>query len=273
MSMTAHASSNILVVDDDKVMGELLVALLTMKGHGVTHVHSGTEALERVRQLEPKPGIVLCDIHMPGLGGSELAMALIATRKSGVLPAETLLLGMSGSAPDREESELFDYFLQKPFTLEDFADAVERTRAQRGPGATGAEDGRDASGEVSPRTVGKGRANGSSPPPLTLPPLEERTFAQLRSKLTDDQLRQLYAMTLTDVQMRLEQMAAAAKSGDVAGVRHEAHAIKGGCGMVGAFELQELAAATEGGSAVDTSSLADFAAACQRLQRMLDERL
>jgi hypothetical protein len=43
--------------------------------------------------------------------------------------------------------------------------------------------------------------------------------------------------------------------------------------MVGAFELQELAAATEGGSAVDTSCLADFAAACQRLQRMLDERL
>jgi CheY-like chemotaxis protein len=270
--MAAHPSSNILVVDDDKVMGELLVALLTMKGHGVTHVHSGTEALELLRQLETKPGIVLCDIHMPGLGGSELATALIATRKTGVLPTETLLLGMSGSAPDREESELFDYFLQKPFTLEDFADAVERTRAQRGPRTGGAEDD-GIGGETSPRTMGNGRASGASLPPLARPPLEERTFAQLRSKLSDDQLRQLYAMTLADVQMRLEQMAVAAKNGDTAAVRHEAHAIKGGCGMVGAFELQELAAATEGGSAVDTSSLADFAAACQRLQRMLDERL
>jgi HPt (histidine-containing phosphotransfer) domain-containing protein len=80
-------------------------------------------------------------------------------------------------------------------------------------------------------------------------------------------------MTLDDMRLRLDRMAAAAQRGDLADVRSEAHAIKGGCGMVGAFELQQLAAATEGGSALDTSALADFTAACQRLQRMLDERL
>jgi HPt (histidine-containing phosphotransfer) domain-containing protein len=109
--------------------------------------------------------------------------------------------------------------------------------------------------------------------PARRPPLQERTFAQLRSKLGDGQLRELYGMTLDDVQMRLKRIAAAAERGDSAVVRQEAHTIKGSCGMVGAAELQELAAATEGGSAVDTSALANFDRACERLRRMLGERL
>jgi hypothetical protein len=43
--------------------------------------------------------------------------------------------------------------------------------------------------------------------------------------------------------------------------------------MMGALELQALAAATEGGSPIDTSALANFDSACKRLQRMLNERL
>jgi HPt (histidine-containing phosphotransfer) domain-containing protein len=190
---------------------------------------------------------------MPGLSGSELVSSLIAARATNALPPETLLLGMSGSAPSQVETDLFDRFLQKPFTVEDVAKAIEQARAgstRKTSAAPAAEAG-----------------------PSTLPPLDERTFSQLRSKLPDDQLRQLYAMTLDDVQQRLERMSAVAQQGDHAAVRREAHTIKGCCGMVGAFELQQLAAATEGGSALDTSALADFSRACQRLQRMLDERL
>lgn len=254
-------------MDDDKVMGELLVALLTLKGYGVTHAHSGAEALEAIRRLGPRLDIVLCDIHMPGLRGGELASTLMAARTEGTLPARTLLLGMSGSAPDRAEAELFDFFLHKPFSIEDFTEAVQQIRAERD--AEGANSLQEQNGSRSSYRAATRERTALA----ALPPLEEKTFTQLRSKLADDQLRQLYAMTLEDVRSRLERMAEAAKAGDAAAVRHEAHAIKGGCGMVGAFELQELAAATEGGSAVDTSSLADFAAACQRLQRMLDERL
>jgi len=243
-------------------MGDLLVALLAHHGYGVTHAHSGAEALQIVAQLGPNLDIVLCDIHMPGLSGSELVTALIEARRTSTLPPETLLLGMSGSAPSQAEADLFDRFLQKPFTVEDVAEAVEQARAQRVDLHSSPARSRVSTPSTPAQT------NDSS-----LPPLDERTFSQLRSKLPDDQLRQLYSMTLDDVRQRLERMAAAEQRGDKATVRSEAHSIKGGCGMVGAFELQQLAAATEGGSALDTSALADFSRACQRLQRMLDERL
>lgn len=246
-------SPHILIVDDDRVMGELLVALLAHHGYAVTHAHSGAEALQIIDQLGPRLDIVLCDIHMPGLSGSELVSTLIEARATRALPSETLLLGMSGSAPSQAEVDLFDRFLQKPFTVEDVAKAIEQARAgsTREAAASPAAEARDS----------------------TLPPLDERTFTQLRSKLPDDQLHQLYAMTLDDVQQRLERMTTAAEQDDHDAVRREAHTIKGSCGMVGALELQHLAAATEGGSALDTSALADFSRACQRLQRMLDERL
>jgi HPt (histidine-containing phosphotransfer) domain-containing protein len=105
------------------------------------------------------------------------------------------------------------------------------------------------------------------------PPLDDNIFEQLKSKIGAESLRQLYDMTLEDVRARLERIATAAQQGDQLTVRHEAHTIKGSCGMVGALELQALAAATEGGSPVDTSALADFDSACNRLQRMLSERL
>jgi HPt (histidine-containing phosphotransfer) domain-containing protein len=83
----------------------------------------------------------------------------------------------------------------------------------------------------------------------------------------------MYDMTLQDVLVRLGRLADAAWRGDQPAIRQEAHTIKGSCGMLGALELQALAAATEGGSPLDTSALADFDSACKRLQRMLSERL
>lgn len=243
----------ILVVDDDVIMGELLSALMTAEGYTVTHAASGEEALGLLREAGPKPDVILCDINMPGMHGSELAEALVSERARGTLPASTALLAMSGSAPRAEDSQSFDRFLRKPFTMADFADAVESARNQR------------------PRPALQAEPHEAVEP--TRPPLDDKIFEQLKSKIGGDSLRQLYEMTLDDVRARVARIASAASSGDQATVRQEAHTIKGSCGMVGAAELQALAAATEGGSAVDTSTLANFDSACQRLQRMLSERL
>jgi CheY-like chemotaxis protein len=245
--------TRVLVVDDDVIMGELLSALMAVEGYSVTHAGSGEDALQNVRKSGPKPDIILCDLHMPGMDGGELATALLAARTQGTLPATTTLLAMSGSAPRDEDSQSFDGFLRKPFTIADFAEAVAAARTQRPrPAAT------PERGDVTPETK---------------PALDNKIFEQLQSKIGGESLRQLYEMTLDDVRARVSRIATAASSGDERTVRQEAHTIKGSCGMVGALELQALAAATEGGSPVDTSALADFDSACQRLQSMLNERL
>lgn len=244
-----------LVVDDDPVMGELLDALLTVEGYRVTRAHSGEEALQVAREGSPRPDIILCDIQMPGMRGGELAKTLAASRADGTLPASTVILAMSGSSPGADELQSFDGLLRKPFSVADFTRAVKQARTQ-----TASRTPTDAE-------------RSSDMTPVRLPPLDDNIFEQLKSKVGSELLRQMYDMTLEDVRARLERIADAAEQNDQPTVRHEAHTIKGSCGMLGALELQSLAAATEGGSPVDTSALADFDLACKRLQRMLNERL
>jgi CheY-like chemotaxis protein/HPt (histidine-containing phosphotransfer) domain-containing protein len=253
MSEEAEATQ-VLIVDDDPVMGELLDALLTFEGYRVTRAHSGEEARQVAREGTPKPEIILCDIHMPGMRGGELAKILAAERADGTLPASTVILAMSGSSPRESESQSFDGFLRKPFSVTDFTAAVERARARTVD---------RVSTEPDERLTDTSR----------VPPLDDKIFEQLKSKVGSDLLRQMYDMTLDDVRARLGRIATAAESDDQPTIRHEAHTIKGSCGMMGALELQAMAAATEGGSPVDTSALADFDSACKRLQRMLNERL
>jgi HPt (histidine-containing phosphotransfer) domain-containing protein len=66
-------------------------------------------------------------------------------------------------------------------------------------------------------------------------------------------------------------MRRAAAEGDDAAFKREAHAIKGGCGMVGALELQKLATSMEqrGLRDDDVATLDEFLVACERLRRML----
>jgi CheY-like chemotaxis protein/HPt (histidine-containing phosphotransfer) domain-containing protein len=248
--------TQVLIVDDDPIMGELLDALLTVEGYRVTRAHSGEEALQVVREGTPKPDIILCDIQMPGMRGGELAQTLSAQRTAGTLPASSVILAMSGSSPRNDELQSFDGLLYKPFSVTDFAQAVAQARSQ-------------SAARISTRAEEPTTGHN----PVHLPPLDDKIFEQLKAKVGSDILRQMYDMTLEDVRERLERIADAAERGDQPAIRQEAHTIKGSCGMLGALELQAMAAATEGGSPIDTSALADFDSACNRLQRMLSERL
>ncbi len=250
------AGTRVLIVDDDPVMGELLDALLTVEGYRVTRAHSGEEALQVACGGTPQPDIILCDIQMPGMGGGELANTLAAERAAGKLPAASIILAMSGSSPRSDELQSFDGLLRKPFSVSDFTQAVAQTRSQ-----TAVPNSSEIKEPATDRIAAR------------VPPLDDKIFEQLKSKVGSETLRQMYDMTLEDVVIRLDHIADAAARQDQVAIRHEAHTIKGSCGMMGALELQAMAAATEGGSPVDTSALADFNSACKRLQRMLSERL
>jgi CheY-like chemotaxis protein len=244
--MAAANPLRILVIDDDAVMTELLSAVLGMHGHHVVTAGSGEAALALL------PGesfdVVLTDLQLPGLRGHALATALrsaLVTSGTG-----TRLLGMSGSEPSKRELSAFDAFLLKPFTAEQFAEAA---------------------------------AGSSTTPAFKLPvaesgpsPLDEAIVARLAKQLPQAKLKELLQLTLSDARMRLDLIQRAMDAGDLDTVRREAHAIKGGTGMVGATELHQMAAKAENaataGSAQDTPALEDFYAACVRLERMLNTR-
>lgn len=64
----------ILVVDDEEIIRNLLQRTLEEAGYNVVTAANGEEALQEVRQLEPKA--VLLDIKMPGLSGMEVLSKL-----------------------------------------------------------------------------------------------------------------------------------------------------------------------------------------------------
>ena len=215
------AGTQLLIVDDDAIMGELLDALLTVEGYRVTRASLGEEALEVVRAAEFKPDVILFDIHMPGMHGGELAEALLRARDQGALPPSTVFVAMSGSAPRAEESQASMDSCVSPLPSMTLATAL------RGHGS-------EARGRWMQRLLRLRRWRALPDRRRSM----RRFFEQLRSKIGLEPLRQLYDMTLEDVRARVERIAAAAERGDQTVIKHEAHTIKGSCGMVGALDYR-----------------------------------
>ncbi|GAB3263478.1 hypothetical protein GCM10027296_38980 [Chitinimonas naiadis] len=106
----------VLVVDDNALASEILVALLEELGMVAEHVHGGVAALHRLQASSEGYDIVCCDWKMPDLNGMEVAVAM---RRSGlpVMPKFVLVtaFGREDILQQREAAAV-DAFLLKPTT-------------------------------------------------------------------------------------------------------------------------------------------------------------
>jgi two-component system cell cycle sensor histidine kinase/response regulator CckA len=68
----------VLVVDDEEIVSRLVTRLLTHNGYTVLQAASGEDALTIVRQRRPPVDLVLSDVVMPGMDGTELAGLVLA---------------------------------------------------------------------------------------------------------------------------------------------------------------------------------------------------
>ena len=240
---------HLLIIDDDAILRELLTLLLASRIPTVTAVESGEAALDLLQALSPaeRPSILLVDVNLPGIAGSELA-----ARLRPVCPLPALLFAMSASTFSPQIRAAFDDFLLKPFTVEDFYTAVERAHANS-----------DLPSDVLPAAADKTPSGAA-----TLPPLDESIYLKLSSIMGPPALFELYDLFVKDVTMRLDRLRSAAATGEADVFTREAHAIKGSCGMLGATELQSMAGRmeTEG---LAPLHLDPFAAALTRLHSIL----
>jgi CheY-like chemotaxis protein/HPt (histidine-containing phosphotransfer) domain-containing protein len=297
------APVRILVVDDDAVSREVIALHLAAAGYAVETAESGDAALLRLGAAGSPPGVVLTDLQMPGIAGAELGRRLRE-----VCGAGTLLLAMSGSEPEEAVRREFDGFLSKPFAIgavaaaiAGFAASAEGVGTSERPGS-GRESGRalhDAPHTTpsaswrGPRlsddeTVAKMGHKGSMVASETavgvdgtrttlfaIPALNEAVYRKLAGAMRRERLEQLYALCLSDAEARIVAMRRSASDGDDVAYRKEAHAIKGGCGMMGALELQSLATSMEERGLDDANhvaSLDEFMLSCERLRRILVAR-
>ena len=103
----------ILVVDDDLSFAENCAMLLESFDFEVSVAFSGTEALSRIKLLQPD--LLISDCCMPGLTGMQLCEKVRHAPASARLP----ILLMSGSMQcDVAKDGHYDAFIKKPFSVE-----------------------------------------------------------------------------------------------------------------------------------------------------------
>jgi two-component system cell cycle sensor histidine kinase/response regulator CckA len=112
----ARRSETILLVEDEAPVREITTLLLVSLGYQVKEASSGEEALRLAQGNRKKIDLLMTDVLMPGMSGSELAEVLRA-RDAGLK-----VLFLSGHSRDTVvrhgvmRTEVA--FLQKPFTLD-----------------------------------------------------------------------------------------------------------------------------------------------------------
>ncbi len=124
---SAEDAPQILIVDDEKVIRDILSDFLTMEGFLVRSVEDGLQAM---KELQRRPyNLMITDLKMPNMGGLELLeevrrrdLNVVTVIMTGFGTVETAIAAMKKGA--------YDYIL-KPFKVEEVIHIVERGLARQ----------------------------------------------------------------------------------------------------------------------------------------------
>jgi two-component system, chemotaxis family, chemotaxis protein CheY len=109
--------TEVLVVDDSKVMRDMVVACLRPREHlRFTHANSGLEAIERL-SLSAFDLVVL-DLNMPDIGGIEVLEFVRAQDKLRALPILVVTTRGDETSRERALEAGASAFMTKPFTAD-----------------------------------------------------------------------------------------------------------------------------------------------------------
>ncbi len=116
---TITGRESILLVDDEEMVADVGQKMLQKLGYRVVLAKSGRQAVEIFKQLHPRIDLVILDMIMPDMGGSETFDQLKA-----IAPDIKVLLS-SGYSIDGQASQIMkrgcNGFIQKPFNLKLFS--------------------------------------------------------------------------------------------------------------------------------------------------------
>jgi CheY-like chemotaxis protein len=228
----------VLLIDDDLVSREVMATVLTLDGFTVHTAVDGPAALDLLAAASFVPGVILMDAQMPGMSGAHLIQQLRWC-------SQASLYVISASEPPSEVMDAADGFLLKPFNPDSFRSLLQKHEPQ------------------APSAVEDSSAG---------PVVDPETLAQLRERMPEAAVRQIYAAVVADLFKRLSALELAVAKEDQAEIRRIGHSIKGGCGMAGAIEAAKIGAALEAGvDQLDNNSthLIELRAAARHLRSML----
>ncbi|MER7570996.1 response regulator [Streptomyces sp. NPDC126514] len=135
--VVSGASGRVLVVDDNKVIRQLIRVNLELEGFEVVTAADGAECLDVIHQV--RPDVVTLDVVMPRLDGLRTAERLRADPRTRDLPL-AIISACTQYEVDSGLDAGVDAFLAKPFEPAELVALVRRLieRQQSGGGVLGA---------------------------------------------------------------------------------------------------------------------------------------
>ncbi len=130
-TQSVQGDETILLVEDEERLCKLVEYVLTGNGYQVLTAHNGSEALDLARRYKGRIDLLLTDVVMPQMRGSELARQLLLDRPS------LRVLFMSGYVEEAQKGDLLSRgdFIQKPFVTANLSrrvrELLDRTRSSR----------------------------------------------------------------------------------------------------------------------------------------------
>ncbi len=123
-SQAATGKGTILIIDDEKLVLEVVAKMLNMLGYTVLTAESGNKAIEIFQAHHAQIDLVVLDMIMPEISGS-----LVYDRLREIRPDVAVILS-SGYSIDGRARELLKRgcggFIQKPYTIEQLAEKIQQ---------------------------------------------------------------------------------------------------------------------------------------------------
>jgi len=120
-------AKKILLVEDEEIMIDLLQRKLSKEGYEVSVARDGEEGLKKMREMDPKPDLILLDIIMPKMGGFEVMEEMAKDEKLKKIPV--IVISNSGQPVELDRAKKLgakDWLIKTEFDPKEVLEKVKK---------------------------------------------------------------------------------------------------------------------------------------------------
>ncbi len=235
LSRQQAGNYRILLVEDNSVNQRVTALMLEGGGYRCDIVPGGREAVEAFARN--RYDLILMDCQMPGMDGYEATRNI---RALGGAARRTPILALTAHALAGERERCaaagMDDYLQKPIRREELIAAIERALTPRDDNDSPGTEDEDSQAEIDPI-------------------LDERQLS-LSTGGDAGARTELLRVFSEDLRIRRAEVELASRTGDLATLKRQGHAIKGGAATMGARRLARAAERVEHAAAAGDEGVA-----------------
>jgi len=117
----------ILLVEDEEIMIDLLRRKLSQEGYEVFVARDGEEGLKKMKEMDPKPDLILLDIIMPKMGGFEVMEEMKKDEKLKDIPV--IVISNSGQPVELDRAKKLgakDWLIKTEFDPKEVIEKVKK---------------------------------------------------------------------------------------------------------------------------------------------------